>query len=80
MDWRVFRGLLAQAGHAAESGGTDEEAAALDRALGLVRGQILDGRDPSRYAWLGADGFGYEVDRADRRRRAPAVRAAPDGR
>ena len=80
VDWLVFRALLAQAGHAAESGRTDEEAAALDRALGLVRGQLLDGRDPGRYAWLAADSFELRGDRADRRRRAPAVGAAADGR
>jgi hypothetical protein len=33
----------------------------LGRALTLVRGQVLDGRDPGRYAWLGTDSFSYEV-------------------
>ena len=76
VDWLVFRALLAQAGHAAESGDTDEEAAALDRALGLVRGQILDGRDPSRYAWLGTDSFTYEATAliADAAHRLSALR------
>ena len=76
VDWLVFRALLAQAGHAAERGDTDEEAAALDRALGLVRGQILDGRDPSRYAWLGTDSFTYEATAliADAAHRLSALR------
>jgi hypothetical protein len=76
VDWLVFRALLAQAGHAAEHGDTDEEAAALDRALGLVRGQILDGRDPSRYAWLGTSSFTYEATAliADAAHRLSALR------
>ena len=76
VDWLVFRTLLAQAGHAAERGGTDEEAAALDRALGLVRGQILDGRDPGRYAWLGTGSFIYEATAliADAAHRLSALR------
>ncbi len=76
VDWLVFRALLAQAGHAAERGDTDEEAATLDRALGLVRGQILDGRDPSRYAWLGTDSFEYEATAliADAAHRLSALR------
>jgi hypothetical protein len=61
VDWLVFRALLAQAGHAAERGDTEEEAAVLDRALRLVRGQLLDGRDRSRYTWLGTDSFEYEA-------------------
>ena len=76
VDWLVFRALLVQAGHAAENGRTDEEAAALDRALGLVRGQLLDGRDPSRYAWLGTDSFTYEATAqiADAAHRLSALR------
>jgi hypothetical protein len=76
VDWLVFRALLAQAGHAAERGDTDQEAAVLDRALGLVRGQILDGRDPSRYAWLGTDSFEYEATAliADAAHRLSALR------
>jgi hypothetical protein len=59
VDWRVFRGLVAQA----NQGGGDAQtaAAALQQALSLVRGQVLDGRDPGRYTWLAADDFGYEV-------------------
>ena len=76
VDWLVFRALLARAGHAAENGRTDEEAAALDRALGLVRGQLLDGRDPSRYAWLGTDSFTCEATAqiADAAHRLSALR------
>ena len=76
VDWLVLRALLAQAGHAAEGGRTDEEAAALDRALGLVRGQLLDGRDPGRYAWVGADSFEYEATAqiADAAHRLSALR------
>jgi hypothetical protein len=76
VDWLVFRALLAQARRAAESGRTGEEAAALERALGLVRGQLLDGRDSGRYAWLGADSFGYEVTAqvADAAHRLSALR------
>ncbi len=76
VDWLAFRALLAQAGHAAESGRTDEEAAALERALGLVRGQLLEGRDPSRYAWAGTDSFEYEATAqiADAAHRLSALR------
>jgi hypothetical protein len=54
VDWAVFRALVARAR-------AGEEEACLRRALDLVRGQALDGRDPSRYAWLAVDTFGYEV-------------------
>jgi hypothetical protein len=58
VDWRVFRGFIARA-----SQGADAVTAAeyLQQALSLVRGQVLDGRDPARYGWLSADDFGYEV-------------------
>jgi hypothetical protein len=55
VDWHVFRALIARAGP------SGDEAGCLDRALGLVRGQPLAGRDPSRYWWVGTDPFGYEV-------------------
>jgi hypothetical protein len=58
IDWQVFRGLVAQAnkgGDAMAAGGY------LQQALSLVRGQLLDGRDPGRYAWLATDDFCYEV-------------------
>jgi hypothetical protein len=40
------------------------EAGYLERALTLVRGQLLDGRDPARYAWLATDEIEYEVTAA----------------
>jgi hypothetical protein len=59
VDWQVFRALVARAG----SAGADATvaAASLDQALSLVRGQLLDGRDPARYAWLATADLGYEV-------------------
>jgi hypothetical protein len=58
VDWQVFRGLIAQAGATA---GAASSATCLQQALSLVRGQLLEGRDPSRYAWLPASDFCYEV-------------------
>ncbi|HEY7277676.1 MAG TPA: hypothetical protein VH594_17020 [Trebonia sp.] len=58
VDWRVFRGLIARAGQGADAATAAE---CLQQALNLVRGQVLDGRDPARYGWLSADDFGYEV-------------------
>jgi hypothetical protein len=61
VDWQVFRGLVARA---AASG---DEAGCLERALGLVRGPVADGRDPvgigpaGQYGWLATDDFTYEV-------------------
>jgi hypothetical protein len=63
VDWQVFCSLLAQAAQARQSDVPRPayEAAALSRALDLVRGQLLDGRDPRRYAWLAADPLEYEA-------------------
>ena len=47
VDWQVFRGLVARA---ASSG---DEAGCLERALGLVRGPVAGGRDPSARGWPG---------------------------
>jgi hypothetical protein len=58
VDWQAFRALIAQAGAAADPASS---ATWLQQALSLVRGQLLDGRDPSRYAWLPASDFCYEV-------------------
>jgi hypothetical protein len=61
VDWQVFRGLFARA---TSSG---DEAGCLERALGLVRGPVADGRDPvgtglaGQYGWLATDDFTYEV-------------------
>jgi hypothetical protein len=60
-DWQVFRALFAQASQAAAASDATAEADCLQRALALVRGQFLDGRDPSRYAWLATDDVEYEV-------------------
>jgi hypothetical protein len=60
-DWQVFRALFAQASQAAAASDATAEADYLERALALVRGQFLDGRDPSRYAWLATDDVEYEV-------------------
>jgi hypothetical protein len=60
VDWHVFRALVAHANQATASGGPDE-AEYLSRALDLVGGQLLDGRDPGRYAWLATDDLEYEV-------------------
>ena len=59
VDWQVLRALV---GHAALAPpGTHGEAGYLARALELVQGPLLDGRDPRHYAWLAADGLEYEV-------------------
>lgn len=85
VDWRVFRALVAQAGASGAGGGAaggvqDAGAAAgrLEQALSLVRGQLLDGRDPGRYAWLATDDFSYEVTAlvADTAHRLSALRLA----
>jgi hypothetical protein len=70
VDWDVFRGLVARA----DSSGDEE--GCLERALDLVRGQALDGRDPSRYGWLAADPILYEVPAlvADTAHRLSALR------
>jgi hypothetical protein len=63
VDWQVFCSLVAgardEAGSAAAQAG--DEMTRLEQALGLIRGQPLDGHDPARYAWLGTDDFLYEV-------------------
>ena len=58
IDWRMFRGLVARASQAADAAAA---AGYLQQAMSLVRGQVLDGRDPGRYGWLTADDFCYEV-------------------
>ena len=84
VDWQVFRALFAQASQAAAASDEAAEAGYLERALTLVRGQFLDGRDPARYAWLATDEIEYEVTAAvaDAAHRLSALRLAagdPDG-
>ncbi len=64
IDWQVFRALFTQASQAAAASDAAAEAGYLERALTLVRGQFLDGRDPARYAWLATDEIEYEVTAA----------------
>jgi len=84
VDWQVFRALFTQASGAAAAGDASAEAGYLERALALVRGQFLDGRDPARYAWLATDEIEYEVTAAvaDAAHRLAVLRLAagdPDG-
>jgi hypothetical protein len=78
VDWQVFRAWFARASQAAAADDPMAEAEALQRALALVRGQFLDGRDPSRYAWLATDDIEYEVTAtiADAAHRLAALRLA----
>ena len=80
VDWQVFRALFLQASQAAAASDTTAEAGHLERALTLVRGQFLDGRDPARYAWLATDEIEYEVTAAvaDAAHRLSALRLAAD--
>jgi hypothetical protein len=73
-DWQVFRALVGRAALAPP--GSAEEAGYLVRALDLVQGQLLDGRDPRHYVWLVADGVEYEVHArvADAAHRLAALR------
>ena len=84
VDWQVFRALFARASQAAAASEEAAEAGYLERALTLVRGQFLDGRDPARYAWLATDEIEYEVTAAvaDAAHRLSALRLGagdPDG-
>ena len=76
VDWQVFRALAGSAELAPP--GSAAEAGYLARALDLVRGQLLDGRPPGRYAWLATDDLEYEVAAqvADAAHRLAAVRLA----
>jgi hypothetical protein len=60
VDLNVFRTLVARAVQEAARGG-DAEAGYLERALDEVRGPLLDGRAPGRYAWLATSGLENEV-------------------
>jgi hypothetical protein len=58
VDWQVLRALVARASRAADDA---ERASLLDQALCLVRGPLLDGREPSRYGWLATSGLETEA-------------------
>jgi hypothetical protein len=76
VDWQVFQAL---AGHAElVPAGSTEEVDYLTRALDLVRGKLLDGRPPGRYAWLATDDLDYEVSArvADTAHRLAVLRLA----
>ncbi len=84
IDWQVFRALFGRASQAAAASDADAEAACLEQALSLVRGQFLDGREAARYAWLATDEIEYEVTAAvaDAAHRLAGLRLAagdPDG-
>jgi nucleoid-associated protein YgaU len=76
VDWHVFRALAGRAGLAPP--GSAAEVGYLARALGLVRGQLLDGRPPRRYSWLATGDLEYEAAAqvADAAHRLAAVRLA----
>ncbi|WP_312888099.1 hypothetical protein [Nonomuraea rhodomycinica] len=58
-DWALFRELVRRSHR-----DTAARAVLLERALGLVRGPLLSGRPPGRYAWLAADDLEYDVSAA----------------
>jgi hypothetical protein len=58
VDWQVFRAL---AGLAQQAQTSAEEESCLSRALDLVSGQLMCGRDDGRYGWLATDDLEYEV-------------------
>ncbi|GII82656.1 hypothetical protein Ssi03_06460 [Sphaerisporangium siamense] len=55
-DWQLFRELVRRSHN-----DPGARAMLLERALGLVRGPLLNGRPRGRYAWLAADELEYEV-------------------
>ncbi|TDD12598.1 hypothetical protein E1292_01130 [Nonomuraea deserti] len=55
-DWALFRELVRRS-HGDPTAG----AVLLEKALGLVRGPLLAGRPPGRYAWLAAEDLEYDV-------------------
>ncbi|WP_228011075.1 BTAD domain-containing putative transcriptional regulator [Nonomuraea phyllanthi] len=55
-DWALFRELVRRA-----HGDPPTGAALLEKALGLVRGPLLTGRQPGRYAWLAGEDLEYDV-------------------
>ncbi|MGH3157990.1 MAG: bacterial transcriptional activator domain-containing protein, partial [Streptosporangiaceae bacterium] len=63
VDWQVFRSLVGQSilARQAVTQAGQQETGYLSRALDLVQGQLLDGHDPRRYAWLAADPLEYQA-------------------
>ncbi|GAA3242516.1 BTAD domain-containing putative transcriptional regulator [Nonomuraea helvata] len=55
-DWALFRELVRRS-----HGEQTARAVLLEKALGLVRGPLLTGRQPGRYAWLAAEDLEYDV-------------------
>ncbi|MEV0233301.1 BTAD domain-containing putative transcriptional regulator [Nonomuraea sp. NPDC050786] len=55
-DWALFRELVRRS-----HGDQTARAVLLEKALGLVRGPLLTGRQPGRYAWLAAEDLEYDV-------------------
>ncbi|MEV6982606.1 bacterial transcriptional activator domain-containing protein [Sphaerisporangium sp. NPDC051017] len=55
-DWQLFRELVRRSHN-----DPGARAVLLERALGLVRGPLLNSRPRGRYAWLAADELEYEV-------------------
>ncbi|TMR96133.1 hypothetical protein EJK15_25105 [Nonomuraea basaltis] len=55
-DWALFRELVRRS-----HGDPTARAVLLEKALGLVRGPLLTGRPPGRYAWLAAEDLEYDV-------------------
>ncbi len=60
VDWNVFRALVGRAVQDSVRGGTSE-AGHLERALEEVRGPLLEGRGPGRYAWLATSSLENET-------------------
>ncbi|MEV0379988.1 BTAD domain-containing putative transcriptional regulator [Nonomuraea sp. NPDC050643] len=55
-DWALFRELVRRS-----HGDPTVRAVLLEKALGLVRGPLLTGRQAGRYSWLAADDLEYDV-------------------
>ncbi|WP_406318630.1 bacterial transcriptional activator domain-containing protein [Streptosporangium sp. NBC_01639] len=72
-DWMLFRDFVRRSHVDAPL-----RAVLLERALNLVRGPLLNGRPPGRYAWLAADDLEYDVNAgvADAAHRLCEVRLA----
>ncbi|MGP3911821.1 BTAD domain-containing putative transcriptional regulator [Nonomuraea sp. 10N515B] len=74
-DWALFRELVRRS-----HGDPSARAVLLEKALGLVRGPLLTGRPPGRYAWLAAEDLEYDVaaEVADAAHQLCEIRLAQD--